>query len=111
LDAKLRRLSAKNPHTDDEKPPDKPLDAPAASDLTPPARAVAAAYDLKREGKPVSLRAACERAGVDRGNLRKRYPEAIATIEAMSHADRDLRSGLRDRRTGNIDAVDTDFDE
>lgn len=80
-------------------------------DLTPPARAVAAAYDLKREGKPVSLRAACERAKVDRANLRKRYPQVVKVIEGMSLADRAPRRGFRDRRTGSPDAVDYDSEE
>src|SRR5262249_14912477 len=35
----------------------------------PVARAVAAAYALRRAGKPVSVRAACKAAGVDRKHL------------------------------------------
>jgi hypothetical protein len=76
------------------------------ADLTPPARAIAAAYDLQREEKPVSLRAACERAKVDRANLRKRYPEAVKTIEALSLSQVKPRRGATDRRTGTVHALD-----
>jgi len=75
-------------------------------DLTPPARAVAAAYDLQREGKPISLKAACKRAGVDRANLRERYPEAAEMIRRMGSLNRAPRRGMVDRRTGNLDAVE-----
>src|SRR5208337_489621 len=75
-------------------------------DLTPPARAVAAAYDLQREGKPISLKAACKRAGVDRANLRKLYPEAARIIAGLAAPDGKPPRAIHDRRTGNIDAVE-----
>jgi hypothetical protein len=78
--------------------------------LTPGARAIAAAYDLQREGKPVSERAACGRARFDRANLRKRYPEAVAAIEAFSRPQTAPRRGVRDRRTGDVHAVVFDDD-
>jgi len=78
----------------------------APAELTPPARALAAAYDLQREGKPISLKAACERAGVDRKNLRKLYPEAARTIAALAAPDRMPRRAIRDHRTRNLDALD-----
>jgi hypothetical protein len=78
----------------------------SAAELTPPARAIAAAYDLKSEGKPVSVRAACERAGVDRNHLAKRYPEAKQIIEELGEPDRAPRRGVHDRRTGKLDGVD-----
>ncbi len=74
--------------------------------LTPPARALAAAYDLQREGKPISLNAACERAGVDRKHLRDRYPETVDTIRRMAQMRRPPRSGMVEGRTGNLDALD-----
>jgi hypothetical protein len=73
---------------------------------TPAARALAAAYALPREGKPVSLRAACERAGVDRANLKLNYPEAADAIRRMAAPDRTPRRGGRNRRIGDIEAVD-----
>ncbi len=78
----------------------------APAKLTPPARAVAAAYDLQREGKPISLKAACERAGVDRKNLRELHPEAARTIAALAAPDRTPRRAIRDPRTRNLDALD-----
>jgi hypothetical protein len=74
--------------------------------LKPGARAIAAAYELKKEGRPVSLNAACKRARVDRDNLRRNHPEAVRTIKALSAPDRPPRRGTRDQRTGDIDAVD-----
>ncbi len=87
--------------------------APVArpEELTPPARAIAAAYDLQKEGKPVSLRAACDKAKVDRANLRRRYPDAVKAIEALSEADRAPRRGVWDRRTGDVDGWDSDDDD
>lgn len=53
-------------------PEDRPPEAP---DLGIPGKAIGAAYALRREGKPVTVKAAAERAGVDRSHLTKRYPE------------------------------------
>jgi hypothetical protein len=80
--------------------------APAAPDLKPGARAIAAAYDLLSEGQPVSLRAACRRAKVDRGNLKKNYPEAVRMIEGLSLTQTGIRRGVLDRRTGVAHPVD-----
>lgn len=77
---------------------------------TPGAHAIAAAYELQKEGKPVSLNAVCKRAGVDRGNLRRNYPEAIQIIKTLGSPDRSPRRGVRDHRTGDIDGVDDDED-
>jgi hypothetical protein len=79
--------------------------------LTPASRAIAAAYDLQRERKSVSVRAACERAKVDRGHLKKRYPEAVETIDALSQADLVPHPGIRDRRTGTLDGIDVDSED
>ena len=96
------------------------LEAPAAfqenptsnapAELTPPARALAAAYDLQREGKPISLKAACERSRVDRKHLRDRYPETVVMIRRMALMSRLPRTGMVDRRTGNLDALDENDD-
>ncbi len=76
----------------------------------PASRALAAALALRKAGKPVSVRAACEAAGVDRKNLAAKHPEAIEFIERLAEPDRQLRTGMRDRRTGNLEAQD-DSDE
>jgi hypothetical protein len=85
----------------------QPEDPPGGR-LTPGSRAIAAALDLKKEGRPVSLKAACERAKVDRKNIRKLYPDAVKAIRTLAGPDRSPRRGARDRRTGTIDAVDED---
>jgi hypothetical protein len=77
---------------------------------TPPARALAAALDLQKEGNPVSLRAVCERAGVDRANLRSNYPDAVSAIRLMMAPDRTPKRGVRNVRTGGFDAVDDSED-
>jgi hypothetical protein len=84
---------------------------PAGDTARPPAPnpgclALAAAYELLKEGRPVSLKAACERAHVDRKNVRLRYPDETRMIRALAAPDRAVRRGTRDRRTGTIDAVD-----
>ena len=48
--------------------------------LNPGTKAVGAAYQLQKEGKPISLSAACAKAGVDRKNVGRRYPEAVKAI-------------------------------
>jgi hypothetical protein len=74
--------------------------------LTPAAKAMAAAYELLKEGKPVSLKAACQRAGVDRKNIRERHPEVMKIINTLAAPDRSPPRGTHNRRTGTIDAVD-----
>lgn len=76
--------------------------------LNPGSRAVAAAYELNGEGKSVSLKAACERAGVDRKNVRNCYPDAASLIKKLATPDRSVKRGTLDRRTGNFDRVDDD---
>jgi hypothetical protein len=78
----------------------------AKAELTPAARAIAAAYDLQKEGKRVSVKAACDRAGVDRGHLREKYPEAITAIRKIATPGRTPHRGTLDRRTGIVDALD-----
>jgi hypothetical protein len=71
--------------------------------LDPAGRAVGAAYALQRAGKPVSVRAACKDAGVDRNNLAVRHPEIVQLLEKMAKADRSPPTKATDRRTGNLD--------
>jgi hypothetical protein len=59
-------------------------DKKKARSLTPGGRALAAAIELKKEGKLVSLNAACKRAGVDRKNVRNRYPDAVIGIKGLT---------------------------
>ncbi|SIN70018.1 hypothetical protein SAMN05444166_0227 [Singulisphaera sp. GP187] len=68
-------------------------------------RALAAAYELVSAGKPVSVKAACERAGVDRKNIGKRWPEIVAAIAKLGQTDRLPHRATIDRRTGTIDGV------
>jgi hypothetical protein len=76
-------------------------------DLTPGSLVLAAAYELVKEGKPVSMRAACKRAKVDRGHVRDKYPEVAEAIDQMGTPDTDRvpRTYARNRRTGDIEAV------
>jgi hypothetical protein len=74
--------------------------------LTPGARAIAAAYALQKAGKRVSILGACRMAKVDRNNLKNKFPEVVKAIIAMGKPDRTPRSGVRDRRTGEVLAVD-----
>ncbi|MEW4569728.1 hypothetical protein AB1L88_17830 [Tautonia sp. JC769] len=78
--------------------------------LSPPGKALAAAYDLKREGRPVSIKAATERAGVNRSHLIKRYPEAVRLIKALGTPDGRVPRGSKDRQTGTIEAANDDED-
>jgi len=98
---------AELPHRDN----DRPAIASGTTTLDPAARAVAAAYALRKEGKPVSVRAACKAAGVDRSNLIARHPETVRLIEQLAEPDREPPSGKHDRRTENLDAWDDPDDD
>jgi hypothetical protein len=82
----------------------------ATESLNPGARAIAAAYQLRREGKPVSVRMACKLAKVDRKHLAEKYPEAVATIRALGHTDRRPPQAEPDARTGRLDARADDLE-
>jgi hypothetical protein len=71
---------------------------------------MAAALALLKEGRPISLKAACERSGVDRKSLRHRHPETADAIRRMANLNRAPRRGIVDRRTGNLDAPDDSED-
>lgn len=83
-------------------------DAAKSEAMSPAARALAAAVELQLAGKPVSIRAACERAGVDRTNLRKLHPDVVQLLERMSDPDLSPRRGYRDSRSGSVDGFDLD---
>lgn len=80
----------------------------SSGDLKPGGKALSAAYELRKEGRPVSLNAACKRAGVDRKNIRANYPEVVNAIRAMAAPDRTPARGMIDRRTGRVEAVGDD---
>lgn len=90
----------------DGPPPVEPASSAKPERITPGSRAMAAALDLKNEGLNVSLKAACERAGVDRANVRKHYPNSVDAIQSLARPDRRPRRGAYDGRTGRTDAVD-----
>ena len=75
-------------------------------ELSPASKAIAAAYDLKKAGKLMSLTAVCRLARVDRNNLRQRFPDIIGIIQEMAAPDRTPRRGVRDKRTGMTNAID-----
>ena len=95
----------------DPRAPDEKDEPTTPERLSPGARALGAVIDLRKEGVPVSLKAACGRAGVDRANLRKNYPDAAEAIKAMSGSERAPRRRAKDRRTESIDAIDDAVDE
>jgi hypothetical protein len=66
---------------------------------------------LRKAGKPVSVRAACKEAGVDRKNLAANHPETVRLIEQLAEPDRASPRGASDRRTGNLDAWDDDEED
>ena len=83
---------------------------PRVESVNPGSKAISAAYQLAKEGRRVSLAAACKLAGVDRKHVSKQYPEAVTTIRMIAAPDREVRRGNIDYRTGNVDGV-SDADE
>ena len=69
---------------------------------TIPVRVVNAAYALKRQGRRVSLRVACDKARVDRANFRRKYPEAVVTVKMIAAPDCQPTRGSK--RDGGIEA-------
>ena len=76
----------------------------AETTVTPGSRALAAAYQLLREGKRVSVKAAAKLAKVDRSHLIKKYPEVVAAIKQLATPDQASLRGKKDGRTGSIEA-------
>jgi hypothetical protein len=77
----------------------------------PASRAVAAAYALRKKGEPISVRAVCAAAKVDRKNLAANHPEIIELIETLAQPDRKPPSGQHDRRTATFEALDDSKDD
>ena len=104
LRARIRELKP-----EENTPPEEQLLAPKSELPSEPAagiaaRAVAVAYALKREGKRISVRAVAKRAGIDRDNLSKNYPDIAHLIYHMNTPDRDKLSGSKDTN-GNLEAT------
>ena len=90
----------------------KPVDDLPKSDLTVAGKATAAAYELHKEGKRVSVAAVARRAGVDRSHLYE-YPEVIKLIKTLDTPDRIKPKGWK-KRDGSLEAKDDEdhlFDE
>ena len=77
--------------------------------FNPGSKALAAAYDLLKKGKRVSVSAACREAKVDRKNVCKLYPEIVKAIREMSAPGRTPPRGTWDGRSGNLEAFDDDL--
>lgn len=74
-------------------------------DLPVPAKVLAAAIAMSKEGERVSVKAACERAGVDRSHYTKRYPDGAAIIKKMAAGDPLSRGSKQD---GALEAWEDD---
>ena len=77
----------------------------------PAARAVAAAYARQKGGEPISIRAVCRDARIDRNNLAKNHPETVRLIEQLAEPDRAPARGTIDCRSRNLDAWDDPEDD
>ena len=93
------------PKTGDQKPA-------TAAKLTPGGKALAAAYDLAKKRKPVSIRAACTLAKIARSNL-KRYPDETKAIESIAHNQaaekrNSAPRGSKNARSGKMEAWEND---
>jgi hypothetical protein len=77
----------------------------------PAARAIGAAIVLLKEGSPISLRAACKKAGVDRKHLSDKYPDAVESIKKLGAPNGVPPKGAVDRRTGNLECWDDPDDD
>ena len=74
--------------------------------LNPKDKAIAAMMDLQQKRQPISLRAVCTKAKIDRGHLVAKYPEVIKMIENLAGPDRVLKRGIFDQRNSNLDAFE-----
>lgn len=73
---------------------------------TIPVEVISAAYALRAQGKSVSVRAACKKAGHDRKHFTDAYPEAVKTVEMIAAPD---RQPIRGRKVnGNLEAYKED---
>jgi len=69
-----------------------------------PVRVVNAAYALAKQGEKVSIKAACEKAVVNRSHFSRTYPEEARLIKRMS-----LRDPMRgSKENGDMEAWEED---
>lgn len=71
-----------------------------------PVRVIAAAYDLIRQGKAVTIKAACERAVVNRSHFSRTYHKEVELIKALAASSRDPLCGSKEK--GNVEADEDD---
>jgi hypothetical protein len=89
--------------TADPSPPSR-KSAPEADPV--PVEVISAAYALRAQGKPVSVRAACKKSGHDRKHFTQTYPEAVKTVEMIAAPDRQPMRGSK--TNGSIEAQEDD---
>ncbi len=71
-----------------------------------PVEVISAAYALRAQGKPVSVRAACKKSGRDRKHFTQTYPEAVKMVEMMAAPGRQPIRGSK--VNGNLEACEDD---
>ena len=89
-------MSSPAPPSRDGKPETTPIES----------RVLAAAHALLHEGKAISIKAACERAGVNRSHFVKRYPAMVKMVKFMAGPDRRPRRGSK--TDGDVEAWSDD---
>ncbi len=72
-------------------------------------KVISAAYALSRQGKPVSISAACEKAGVNRSHFVQRYPNEAKAVKAMATPDRQPIRGSK--KDGIVEAREDDYED
>lgn len=101
------RLDATKAHDEAPARPAPSEGEPEASILGYEEQAVAVAYALQKEGRRVSIKTVCDRAGLDRSHLYARYPNAIRAIRMIGASSGNLRRGSKSR-DGTMETVDWD---
>jgi len=87
---------------------EEPVSLPIRSGESPehvesiPVRVLNAAYALHAAGKPISIRAAYARAGVNRSHFSKAYPDTVKMIRMIAASARDIPRGSK--TNGSIEA-------
>jgi hypothetical protein len=93
----------KQPVSEPPKTPQCPSERTTETSTPVEVRVINAAWQLKEDGKRVSVRGACKLAGVDRSNFARRHPRVAMLIRSLIRSDHDRPRGLRDPRTGFAD--------
>ena len=86
--------------------PTIPLAESSEARMNPGSLALAAAYQMARDGKRVTLAGACRHARVDRGHVREKYPESHKAIMTLAKQKPPATRGTKDARTRRIDGID-----